>query len=94
MVLCGLILVVMLSYISLWALSSGDGTSGSRFNGTQQEKLMIFGLFGVIILFGFGSFVTGMGQLITGRRNKTLAWAVVAVGLGVFAIGGVVSWIL
>lgn len=94
MILCGIALIGMLGYISLWALSSVGGSGESRFTGTQQEKLVIFGLFGVIIFFGFGAFVTGLGQVITGRRNKALAWAVVAIGIAIFAAAGAVYWIL
>jgi len=94
MVLCGVILMGMIGYISLWAIDAVAGTTGqSRFTGTQQEKLMIFALFGVLMVFGFLSFVTGLFQLIAGRRNKLFVWAMVAFAALVFLGGGAVIWL-
>jgi len=43
-VLCGVILMGMIGYISLWAIDAVNATSTGQiqFTGTQQEKLMIF----------------------------------------------------
>jgi len=78
----------MMGYISLWAI---DAAGKGRFTGTQQEKLLIFGLFGVLLTFGFWSFVTGLWQVVTGRRNKILAWLVVGLGLLISIGGGAVA---
>ena len=89
MVLCGIILIGMMGYISLWALTAVDSTTqgGSRFTGTQQEKMLIFGLFGVLLVFGFVSFAGGIWQVIFGRRSKAIVWIGLALGL-LIAIGG------
>lgn len=89
LVLCGTILIGMMGYISLWALNAVNSTSisGARFTGTQQEKLLIFALFAVLIIFGCVSFAGGMWQVILGRRSKAFVWIGVALGLLV-AIGG------
>ena len=94
LVICGVILMGMIGYISLWAIDAVSGTAGqSRFTGTQQEKLMIFALFGVLMIFGFLSFVTGLFQLIAGRRNKLFIWAMVVVAFLIFLGGGAVIWL-
>ncbi|MEO7540267.1 MAG: hypothetical protein ABIV21_09575 [Pyrinomonadaceae bacterium] len=89
MVLCGTFLIGMMGYISLWALTAVDSTSpvGARFTGTQQEKMLIFALFAVLIIFGLVSFAGGIWQIIAGRRSKAVVWIGLALGLLV-AIGG------
>ena len=45
---------------------------GARFTGTPEQAQMILGLFGMVIVFGLGSIVSGLWQIKTGRRNKWL----------------------
>lgn len=95
LVLIGVILMSMMGYLLIWALAAfrNTSTSGARFTGTEQEKLMIVALFSTLILFGFMSLVTGGWQLIFGRRNRTLAWSVLGLG-ALLAIGtGAILWI-
>jgi hypothetical protein len=49
--------------------------------------LMMFGVFGLVTLFGVVALVTGLWQLIFGKRNKLLTWVVLGLG-AVFVIGG------
>jgi hypothetical protein len=89
------ILVAMMGYISIWALSAfnNDAPGGARFTGSQQEKQIIISLFSVLILFGMMSFITGMWQLVFGRRNKLFVWAVLGLGVLVAIGGGAVIWL-
>ena len=65
---------------------------GARFTGTEQQKLIIIGLFASLLLFGVVSFATGMWQLIVGRRNRIFVWSVIASALLVALGGGAVLW--
>ena len=90
-VICGVFLVVFLGYVALWMRSpvSDGGIAHSRFTGTPEQQLLVFGLVGVIILFGFVAFITGLFSLVLGRRNK---WFVrIVVGLGVIIFIGFCS---
>jgi hypothetical protein len=89
------ILTGMMGYISLWAFNvfDNDAPGQARFTGTQQEKQIIISLFAVLILFGVMSFVTGLWQLIFGRRNKLFVWAVLGLGVLVAIGGGAVIWL-
>ena len=85
----------MMGYISVWALNvfNHDAPGGARFTGTAQEKQLIISLFAALILFGVMSFITGLWQLIFGRRNKLFVWAVLGLGTLVAIGGGAVIWL-
>lgn len=68
-------------YLLSWALAAfrtADPT-GAKFNGDEQQKLVILGLFGVLFAFGLISFATGVWQVVFGRRSKPFVWAMVAI---------------
>lgn len=94
MMLCGILLLVLIGYISVWMLDViyNPAPSKAHFAGTQEEKLGVFALFGGILIFGVGSFITGAWQAAFGRRNKALSWITVAFGILIFAGGGAVVW--
>ena len=95
MVVIGLILVGMMSYILLWALAafSNTNTLNARFTGTEQQKMLILFLFGILILFGLASCVTGLWQLIFGRRNKIFVWSMYGMAVLISLGGGLVFWL-
>jgi len=82
-VLCGVILMGLIGYVSVWSLAAVSSTTpgGARFTGTEQEKLLIFGLFAILMLFGFLSFAAGLWQLIFGRRSKVFVRITLALGV-------------
>jgi len=47
-------------------------SNGARFTGTPEQAQLILGLFGMVIVFGLGSILSGLWQIKTGRRNKWL----------------------
>lgn len=47
---------------------------GSRFTGTREQAKVILSLFGLIIVFGLTSFVNGLWQVTTGRRNNWILY--------------------
>jgi heme/copper-type cytochrome/quinol oxidase subunit 3 len=49
-------------------------SSRSNFTGTRNELILIFSVFGFVILFGVVALATGACQLISGRRNQFLVW--------------------
>ena len=90
----GAFLIAMMSYISYFSVAAYVGTdpSGSRFTGTREQFMGIAALFGALILFGFVSAVTGIWQLVVGRRNKVLVWLGLALGIALYAGALLMIW--
>ena len=76
----GLLLVMMMGTITIilapMMFSAGQSTTGSRFTGTPEQAVLIFGFFGIIIVFGFACMAGGLFQIVTGRRS---IWIIVIV---------------
>lgn len=86
----GSFLIIFMGYISIWmynVIFHPETANGARFTGNQNELAMIAGVFGFVFLFSFVALITGLWQLILGRRNMILVWVIVALGI-VFIIGG------
>ena len=66
------------------------GTGGAGFTGTPQQAQLILGLFGMVIVFGLGSILSGLWQIKTGRRNK---WLFIFM-LVLFVVLIIFSWFL
>lgn len=71
-------------------LQAGESAGGARFTGTTQQAQLILALFGMVLVFGFGSILSGIWQIKTGRRNKWLF--IIMVALFLVLIG--FSWYL
>ncbi len=86
----GVLIVIMgavtIAVIGIIGQSGKPGTS-ARFTGTKDQMLMIFAVFGFVLLFGFVAVIAGLWQLIFGRRNMVLVYFILFLG-GVFLIGG------
>jgi MFS family permease len=52
----------------------GRSETGAGFTGTPEQGQLILGLFGLLLVFGFGATLSGLWQVITGRRNR---WVVI-----------------
>lgn len=87
----GGILVVGMSAITLVVIGliqqSGKPGTTARFTGTETEMLMMFGVFGAVLIFGFGALAAGLWQLIFARRNMFLLWGMITMGFALL-IGG------
>jgi MFS family permease len=70
-------------------LSPAAPADGSRFTGTPEQALVILGLFGLVIAFGVGSIASGLWQIATGRRNK---WIFIAM-LALFVVVMLTAWL-
>lgn len=77
---------IILVMIGLVAQSGKPGTT-ARFNGTQAEMFVMFGVLGFVLIFGFGALAAGLWQLIFARRNMFLLWAIIIMGV-IFLVGG------
>lgn len=55
--------------------------STSSFTGTPRDAAYIFGILGMVLVFGITSLSTGLWQIIIGRPNRLLSGAVLVLGL-------------
>ncbi len=83
-----------MGYLALWVTNASTGATpvGPKFNGTPEQLMGIYGLFGAIFLFGLLSFAAGMWQLVFGRRNKLFVWVIAAAGILLFLGGALFVW--
>ena len=70
------------------AVASIDRISTTtKFNGSADMLLFMYGLFGFVILFGLVGMAGGIWQIKYGRRNKKLAYVILGMGLLFVIIG-------
>ncbi len=83
MVILGGILVAFMSYLTMWAIDAANPQTpdGASFTGSDDQLVLILGLFALLIVFGFAAALAGAWQLIFGRRNRFIVWG--AVGFAV-----------
>lgn len=83
----GVITVVVAGIIS----QTGKPGSTQSFDGGPKEMLMIFGIFGLVIAFGFTSMVAGFWQIWYGRRAKHLVKIMLGIAVALLVIGELVQ---
>lgn len=88
--LVGLMGAVTLNVAPMMLRPGVETAGGSRFTGTAEQALLIFGLFGLVIFFGLTSMVSGLYQAKTGRRNKLIFVFM----LGLFVVLIAASWLI
>ena len=69
---------------------SGNPEATTRFTGDATQAAIIFGVFGVIALFGFGTAAAGAFQIRHARANARVLSAVLLLGGALFVSGMVV----
>ena len=89
LVVLGSLLLGIMGWLSLWIYGaiSNTGNSGSHFNGSPKDVLFIIFAFGLVISISFAVTAGGLWQIIFGRRNKLIVFAVFGLGI-VFAVTG------
>ena len=71
---------------------SGNPEATHRFTGDRMQAAMMFGVFGVIALFGLGTAVAGALQIRQGRANARVLSVVLLLGGAIFVSGGLVAF--
>lgn len=65
-----------------------DHLGSVRFNGTPGQARMILALFAALVAFGAATFSYGVYQVVTGRRNKRVVQAMIAL----IAVAALLGW--
>lgn len=77
-------LLAFMGWFSFWMLNAN---SNNRFNGGANDVLFIVFIFALIVSISLGVMSAGVWQIIFGKRNKLLMFAVIGLGI-VFAATG------
>jgi hypothetical protein len=91
LVVMGTLLLGIMGWLSLWIYGamSNTGNSGSHFNGSPKDVLFIVFVFGLVISISLAATAGGLWQIIFGKRNKLIVFAVFGLGI-IFAVTGLV----
>jgi len=65
----------------------GDSKTSTHFTGTPQDMIFMFGIFGLVLVFGVAGIAAGIYQVKYGKRNMKLTMVVLGLGLLFIAIG-------
>jgi hypothetical protein len=89
LVVVGTSLLGFMTWLSLWAYGTiaNHSDSGSHFNGTAKDALFMIFVFGLVIAISLGATAGGLWQIIFGKRNKLIVFAVIGLGIA-FAVSG------
>ena len=93
LVVLGGSLLAFMSWLSLWAYGtiSNPSSSGSHFNGTAKDALFMIFVFGLVISISLGVTAGGLWQIVFGKRNKLIVFAVIGLGIVFVATGFAVA---
>jgi hypothetical protein len=88
--LCGVFLIGLMSWLSFWIYNaitkSGEPGQGT-FRGGPEIIGFIIVVFGLVLTFGFFAAISGLWQIIYGKRNKVLTFIVIILGIAFIGIG-------
>ncbi|MFT3746203.1 MAG: hypothetical protein QM785_18170 [Pyrinomonadaceae bacterium] len=94
LVIVGLFLAGFMGAIAVFvalliAGSLKDPQSAKRFNSEFSTFVVIYLLFGAVIVFGIHSVISGIWMIAAGKRNRFLVWVMWALLIGLAVIGGI-----
>lgn len=72
--------------------ASGDPDATTRFTGTPSQALMVFGILGLVLVFGLVSVTAGAWQVRHGTRNPRLVKVVLGFAAVFFGFGALVRY--
>ena len=81
----GLIIVGLMGTLTVFLAPMMLGGEKAGFSGTPGQAAMILLLFGVVIVFGLASCVSGLYHVVSGKRNKWVG--LIAIFFGVLLLG-------
>jgi hypothetical protein len=81
-------IMVLIAYIMA---QTGKPGSTASFNGGALEAAMIFGILGLVWVFGLTGLITGIWQIKHGRRNRNLTRIILWLGAAFLVIAALVQ---
>ena len=94
LIICGLFLMMLGGGLFYFLAPIDKHSSGTRFTGSDEQKIFILGIFVAIFAFGTSVLVAGLWQVIFGRASRRLIYVLLTSFMVVLAIAGVGRLIL
>lgn len=83
-----LLMGVITAFVVYLVWGGTDPKAAAKLRAEEFKLLLAFGMFGLVMLFGLVSFITGLFQIIFGRRSRILVWSMMAL-VFILVIGAV-----
>jgi hypothetical protein len=83
-------MIALMVWINYIIAGSGKPSSTTTWNGSAEEAQIVFLVLGTVAAFGVMAMITGLWQLLTGRRNKLLVGLMLAVCAGLIGLAWIV----
>ncbi|MDT7541069.1 MAG: hypothetical protein QOE33_973 [Acidobacteriota bacterium] len=74
-------------YVARIIYHTGEPGTGARFTGGPEMALYIFGLFGLVLIFGVACIASGAWQAHYARQNRKLMFIILGLGVLFIVIG-------
>jgi hypothetical protein len=92
LIFLGVILVGSMAAIMMWInnIIANSGKTGStvKWNAAPQQQQMTFLILGAVAAFGVSAMLTGLLQIITGKRNRMM----VGLMIGLWIVLMILAW--
>jgi phosphate starvation-inducible membrane PsiE len=79
-------------YVAQIVFHTGEPGSHAGFTGGADMEVFMFGLFGLVLLFGFTAIASGAWQIRYGKPNRKLMFVILGLGILFIIIGRVVRF--
>jgi hypothetical protein len=91
LILCGLFISVMMSFVLSWTLPAllhpGEEAGGTSFTGSPAMAKFVLLILGTVLVFGLTALGYGIFQVATGRRSRAAAKVMLAIASGMLFLG-------
>jgi len=82
LIFLGVLLAGGMGALMIWINNAMTNPASTiKFNKTSPQNDLIFPILGVVAFFGVTAMVAGIWQVATGKRNKTLIWIMLGIGI-------------
>ena len=94
-VLGGLLMggMAVLSWVLYGVINNNDPRASTKFTGSESDMMFMFGIFGLVFFIGLTALVSGLWQIVFGKRNLILVWIMLGLGGIFFIVGTVVRYL-
>ena len=82
-------LLGFMSWLSLWTYGTiaHPTASGSHYNGTPKDMMFMIFVYGLVMAIALGAMAGGLWQIVFGKRNKLIVFAVIVLGIAFVVTG-------
>ena len=85
--------MAVLSWVMYGVIHNNDPRAGTKFTDSESDMMFMFGIFGLVFFIGLTALVSGLWQIIFGKRNLILVWIMLGLGGIFFIVGTIVQYL-